>query len=61
MYLMHLPYAARISAPWINDEAFVMLPRLADTKFDRDCVGAMLKNADKILEIQQRFCDEEVV
>lgn len=48
-------------APWSNDKAFAMLQRLADTKLDRDCVDAMLKNADKILEIQQRFRDEDVV
>jgi len=48
-------------APWSNDEAFAMLQRLADTKLDRDCVEAMLKNADKVLEIQQRFRDEEAI
>lgn len=48
-------------APWSNDDAFAMLRRLADTKLDRDCVDAMLKNIDKVQEIQQRFRDEEVV
>ena len=38
-----------------------MLRRLADTKLDRDCVDAMLKNIDKVQEIQQRFRDEELV
>jgi HD-GYP domain-containing protein (c-di-GMP phosphodiesterase class II) len=47
--------------PWSNEEAFTMLERLADTKLDRDCVEAMLKNIDKIVEIQQHFCDEELV
>ena len=46
---------------WSNDEAFDMLRRLADTKLDRDCVDAMLKNIDKVQEIQQRFRDEELV
>lgn len=48
-------------APWSNDDAFAMLRRLADTKLDRDCVDAMLKNIDKVQEIQQRFRDEGVV
>ena len=38
-----------------------MLGRLADSKLDRDCVEAMLKNIDKIVEIQQRFRDEELL
>lgn len=45
-------------APWSNDDAFTMLRQLANTQLDRDCVEAMLKNTDKILEIQQRFRDE---
>ncbi len=45
-------------APWSNDDAFTMLRQLANTQLDRDCVEAMLKNADKIVEIQQRFQDE---
>lgn len=48
-------------APWSNEEAFTMLGRLTDTKLDRDCVEAMLKNIDKIVEIQQRFRDEELL
>lgn len=48
-------------APWSNNDAFAMLRRLADTKLDRDCVDAMLKNIDKVEEIQQRFRDEGVV
>ncbi len=45
-------------APWSNDNAFTMLRQLANTQLDRDCVEAMLKNTDKIEEIQQRFQDE---
>lgn len=48
-------------APWSNEEAFATLERLADTKLDRDCVEAMLKNTDKIIEIQQLFRDEELL
>lgn len=46
-------------APWSNDDAFTMLRQLANTQLDKDCVEAMLKNTDKILEIQQRFRDED--
>ena len=46
--------------PWSNEEAFAKLGQLADTKLDRDCVNAILKNTDKILEIQKLFRDEEV-
>ncbi len=48
-------------APWSNKEAFTMIGRLADTKLDRDCVEAMLKNIDKIVEIQQRFRDDKLL
>ena len=46
-------------APWSNDDAFTMLRQLANTQLDKDCVEAMFKNTDKILEIQQRFRDED--
>lgn len=46
-------------APWSNDDAFTMLRQLANTQLDRDCVEAMLKNTDQILEIQQRFRDKD--
>lgn len=45
-------------ASWSNEEAFAMLQRLADNKLDKDCVDAMINNADKILEIQKRFQDK---
>jgi HD-GYP domain-containing protein (c-di-GMP phosphodiesterase class II) len=48
-------------AAWSNDEAFAMLQRLADNKLDRECVEAMLKNIDKVVEVQQRFRDDELV
>ena len=46
-------------APWSNNDAFTMLRQLANTQLDKDCVEAMLKNTDKILEIQQRFRDKD--
>jgi HD-GYP domain-containing protein (c-di-GMP phosphodiesterase class II) len=46
--------------PWSNEEAFAQLGQLANVKLDRDCVNAMLKNTDKIVEIQKLFRDEEL-
>ena len=46
--------------PWSNEEAFAQLGQLADVKLDRDCVNAMLKNTDKIVEIQKLFRDDEL-
>ena len=45
-------------APWSNEEAFTKLGQLADKKLDRDCVNAMLRNKNKILEIQKLFRDK---
>lgn len=45
-------------APWSNEEAFTKLGQLADKKLDRDCVNAMLRNTNKILEIQKLFRDK---
>lgn len=72
-----IPIEARISAvadvfdaltsrraykvPWSNDKAFALLKELSNTKLDRDCVNALLRNPDKIQKIQQRFRDEEAV
>lgn len=46
-------------AAWSNEEAFGMLQRLSGNKLDKDCVEALIKNKDKILEIQQLFRDSE--
>ena len=40
---------------WTNDEAFAWLRRLARSKFDEDCVQALLFNAKKVKEIQAQF------
>ncbi|MCW5607123.1 MAG: HD domain-containing protein [Nitrosomonas sp.] len=45
---------------WSNEEAFALLRQLSNTKLDRDCVNALLKYPDKILEIQQHFKDDEL-
>lgn len=43
---------------WSNDEAFAMLQRLATAKLDQDCVDALIKNRDKVEELQKLFRDE---
>ncbi len=40
---------------WTDDEAFAWLHRLARSKFDEDCVDALLFNAKKVKEIQAQF------
>jgi len=70
-----IPIEARISAvadvfdaltskraykvPWSNEKAFALLKQLSSTKLDRDCVNALLRYPEKVLEIQQRFQDDE--
>lgn len=44
---------------WTNEEAFTWLRKLARTKFDEDCVAALLFNAGKVREIQSQFRDPE--
>jgi len=40
---------------WTNEEAFAMLKRLAGKQLDPDCVEALIRNADRLGEIQSRF------
>jgi len=44
---------------WSNDEAYAWLRKLARSKFDEDCVGALIFNAKKVKEIQAQFHDPE--
>jgi len=44
---------------WTDDEAFAWLRRLSRSKFDEDCVDALVFNAKKVKEIQARFQDAE--
>ncbi len=60
-YLMHWTSRRVYKAPWSNEKAFALLKQLSNTKLDRDCVNALLKYPDKILEIQQRFKDDELI
>ena len=42
---------------WSDEEAFAWLRKLARSKFDEDCVDALLFNAKKVKEIQAQFPD----
>jgi HD-GYP domain-containing protein (c-di-GMP phosphodiesterase class II) len=42
---------------WSNDEAYAWLRKLARSKFDEDCVEALIFNAKKVKEIQAQFQD----
>ncbi|MCW9034772.1 MAG: HD domain-containing protein [Rhodospirillales bacterium] len=43
---------------WPNDEAFAYLERNAGTKFDKNCVDALLCNLDRVEQIQA-LCKEQ--
>jgi len=45
---------------WNNDQAFAWLRKLARTKFDEDCVDALIFNAAKVVEIQKQFHEPAV-
>jgi HD-GYP domain-containing protein (c-di-GMP phosphodiesterase class II) len=40
---------------WSNEESFAMLSRLADTQLDRTCVEALLRDRERVQQIQDRF------
>ena len=42
---------------WTDEEAFAWLRKLSRSKFDQDCVDALLFNAKKVKEIQAKFQD----
>ncbi|WP_455376345.1 HD domain-containing phosphohydrolase [Kaarinaea lacus] len=42
---------------WDNDRAIAMLQKMAGETLDQDCVDALLKNVDKIEEIQRQFAE----
>lgn len=48
-------------AAWSNEQAFALLRQMSNSKLDRDCVEALINNADKVLEIQQRFRDNDLI
>ena len=42
---------------WTDDKAFAWLRKLSRSKFDEDCVEALVVNAKKVNEIQAQFRD----
>lgn len=48
-------------AAWSNEQAFALLRQMSNSKLNRDCVEALINNADKVLEIQQRFRDNDLI
>ncbi|WP_374567023.1 HD-GYP domain-containing protein, partial [Nitrosomonas sp.] len=48
-------------AAWSNEQAFALLRQMSNSKLDRDCVEALINNAGKVLEIQQRFRDNDLI
>ena len=42
---------------WSNKKAFAYLRKLARTRFDHDCVEALVNNPDEVVKIQERFRD----
>ena len=45
---------------WSNDRAFMFLKSMAGTKFDIDCVAALIKCRDQVEAIQQRFREDHL-
>jgi HD-GYP domain-containing protein (c-di-GMP phosphodiesterase class II) len=46
--------------PWSIDDAFQFLIENADTRFDRDCVAALVKHRDDVERIQAQFSEDQV-
>jgi len=44
---------------WSNQEAFAWLRGLSHSRFDENCVDALIYNANKVKEIQMQFRDPE--
>jgi len=45
---------------WSNERAFVFLRSMAGSKFDSDCVSALISCRDQIEEIQNKFQEEQL-
>jgi HD-GYP domain-containing protein (c-di-GMP phosphodiesterase class II) len=43
---------------WSNDRAFMFLRSMAGTKFDNDCVAALIHRRDEVEAIQKRFKED---
>lgn len=45
---------------WSNDQAFLFLQSMAGTKFDSDCVAALINCRDRVEAIQHRFREDSL-
>lgn len=45
---------------WSNDRAFLFLQSMAGTKFDTDCVAALINCRDEVEAIQKRFQEDHL-
>jgi HD-GYP domain-containing protein (c-di-GMP phosphodiesterase class II) len=45
---------------WSNDSAFEYLKNMAGTRFDADCVAALIKCREEVEQIQQRFKEDHL-
>ncbi len=45
---------------WSVDEAFQFLIENADSRFDRDCVAALVKHREDVERIQTRFAEDKI-
>ncbi|MDP2783069.1 MAG: HD domain-containing protein [Sulfurimicrobium sp.] len=45
---------------WDNEKAFSVLREMANSKLDGECVEALIGNAEKVMEIQAIFAEEEI-
>lgn len=48
-------------AAWSNDDAIGFLLEMADEKFDRDCVAALVAKREEVEQIQARFAEERTL
>jgi len=46
--------------PWSNERAFMFLHSMAGTKFDSDCVAALINCRDEVEAIQKRFKEDDL-
>jgi HD-GYP domain-containing protein (c-di-GMP phosphodiesterase class II) len=46
--------------PWSNERAFEMLQSMAGSKFDSDCVAALIKRREEVEAIQRQFTEDQL-
>lgn len=45
---------------WSNERAFIFLSSMAGSKFDGDCVSALINGREQVEEIQRKFSEEQL-